>query len=151
MDCNYPLIVPCSQLRSTGFRACSAWADRESLVSFKGRTFTFIQLTVQPLLVGSFIYGLVTVIQLQRIALLPLHTKRARCPSLYIQSGQDFGVSSDIRLSSVEPSNAARTTIQKMQVDSAFLMPSQRARHLSDNCIQQKTVDAESKGTAPVR
>jgi hypothetical protein len=53
----------------------SVWADRESSLSLRGRTFTFIPRTVQPLgcimsryQAGSVIYGLATVIQLQRIA-----------------------------------------------------------------------------------
>ncbi len=51
------------------------WADRESSLSLRGRAYTYIPRTVQPLTcimsgyrAGDFIYGLITVIQSQRIA-----------------------------------------------------------------------------------
>ncbi len=55
-------------------RVWSVWAGRESQLSLLDRIFTCIRPRVQPLLlldlVGEFIYGLLTVIHFQRIALV---------------------------------------------------------------------------------
>src|SRR5919199_4700704 len=65
-DC---VLSPASPSRN---RVCSVWADKESRLSLTGRAFTCIRLGVQSTLsqlIGVFIYGLITVIHTQRIAL----------------------------------------------------------------------------------
>jgi hypothetical protein len=73
------------------------WAVKESSLSLRGRTFTYIKGIVQPLncimyrcQVGKFIYGLITVIHLQRIApRLAPDLKALGIEVGYFREGQD--------------------------------------------------------------